>query len=223
MPQGTLFDVGRTTVTAPPEGKQPWEMTRREAEAQPTIATGRRARTAERRAMGVRHRAAVAQALREGKPVPEAVLRDYPDLAAQARKSQAAPPRAKSEPADDPAAEPKRPRRSHDALVADLVAHLQERGNPYVLIDEAKRAIFSDTSVAAFDILIYSNTTPNLLALARTGGHFTQADRDRMAEWEQVFGEDFQAAFVWPEADGRWVMMGLRGWRKSRRPLDEAL
>ena len=61
-----------------PKAKEPWEMTRQEfaasTEAKNFPIT---------KEVDIPHRAAIEHALSEGKPVPEEVLKDYPDLAAK--------------------------------------------------------------------------------------------------------------------------------------------
>jgi len=92
--------------------------------------------------------------------------------------------------------------------------YLRSRGWPYVAVDETKKAIFADAAIKSFDFLVYSSSGPNLLvdvkgrkfpdsgAGKRPGGSraweywITRQDVEGLAEWEKVFGEDFQAALV---------------------------
>ena len=48
----------------------------------------------------------------------------------------------------------------YEAAFEDL---LRQRGIPYVAVDEAKRALFSDARLKSFDYVVYSKTRPNLL------------------------------------------------------------
>ncbi len=91
--------------------------------------------------------------------------------------------------------------------------YLRSRGQPYVAVDEAKKAIFAGATVKSFDFLVYSESGPNLLVDVK-GRKFpdavrgkrqpsrawenwvTRQDLDGLAEWEKVFGDDFQAALV---------------------------
>ncbi len=80
-------------------------------------------------------------------------------------------------------------------LVSSLEKHLREKGWPYVAVDEAKKAIFNGSNIDAFDYLLYSSSGKNLLVLIVTR-HPTPAQVDQMRQWEQVFGNDFLAAFT---------------------------
>ncbi len=88
---------------------------------------------------------------------------------------------------------------------AAFEAYLRDRGVPYVAVDEAKKAIFSDARLKSFDFVVYSKNGPNLLIdvkgrqlrnrSARKGFETwaTQQDVLDLLQWEQVFGEGFQA------------------------------
>jgi len=92
--------------------------------------------------------------------------------------------------------------------------YLRARGWPYVAVDEAKKAIFGAAAVKSFDFLVYSQSGPNLLADVK-GRKFpdavpgrkrgasrawenwiTKQDADGLAEWEKVFGGNFEAVLV---------------------------
>ncbi|MEM8876159.1 MAG: HYExAFE family protein [Planctomycetota bacterium] len=88
---------------------------------------------------------------------------------------------------------------------AAFEAFLRERATPYVAVDEAKRALFGKAKLKGFDFLVYSRNGPNLLVDVKgrraTGGKSmqtwaTQRDVDDLLQWEQVFGEDFQAVLA---------------------------
>src|SRR5436305_7682030 len=58
-----------------------------------------------------------------------------------------------------------------DAAMADRKVHyeaafeayLRHRGIPYVAVDEAKKALFSNAKLKSFDFVVYSKNGPNLL------------------------------------------------------------
>ena len=90
---------------------------------------------------------------------------------------------------------------------AAFEAFLRHRGVPYVAVDEAKKALFSNAKLKSFDFVVYSRTGPNLLidikgrqVRARNGsGRRTfetwtdEQDVVDLLQWEQVFGEGFKA------------------------------
>jgi hypothetical protein len=100
-------------------------------------------------------------------------------------------------------------------------AFLRDKGVPYVAVDEAKKALFSNAKLKSFDFVVYSKTGPNLLvdvkgrqargkganatptASASPASTFqtwcTEQDVRDLQEWEQVFGDGFRAvlAFVY--------------------------
>ena len=97
---------------------------------------------------------------------------------------------------------------------AAFEAYLRERTIPYVAVDEAKKALFSNARLKSFDFVVYSKSGPNLLidvkgrqmrsTKASSGNRRFESwttDRDvaDLAQWEQVFGEGFKAvlAFVY--------------------------
>jgi len=92
--------------------------------------------------------------------------------------------------------------------------YLRAKGWPYVAVDEAKKAIFADVAIKSFDFLVYSASGANLLTDVK-GRKFpdavpgrrrgasrawenwvTRDDVEGLAEWEKVFGRDFEAALV---------------------------
>ena len=82
---------------------------------------------------------------------------------------------------------------------------LRERGIPYVAVDEAKRALFANAKLKSFDFVVYPQNKPRLLVdvkgrslrnRAKRSGFetwTTEADVTDLLQWEQVFGEGFQA------------------------------
>jgi hypothetical protein len=103
---------------------------------------------------------------------------------------------------------------------AAFEAFLRHRGVPYVAVDEAKKALFSNAKLKSFDFVVYSKNGPNLLidvkgrqhrdkrrGSSTSAGTFqtwtTERDVDDLLQWEQVFGEGFRAilAFIyWVDA-----------------------
>ena len=88
---------------------------------------------------------------------------------------------------------------------AAFEAYLRHRGIPYVAVDEAKKALFSNAKLKSFDFVVYSKTGPNLLIDVKgrqmTNGAArksfqtwtTERDVEDLMQWEQVFGEGFKA------------------------------
>lgn len=88
---------------------------------------------------------------------------------------------------------------------------LRDRGIPYVAVDEAKKALFANAKLKSFDFVVYSKNGPNLLVdikgrtmkEGKKSRNFetwtTQRDIEDLMQWQQVFGEGFQAiiAFVY--------------------------
>src|SRR3954468_7319881 len=91
---------------------------------------------------------------------------------------------------------------------AAFEALLRERGIPYVAVDEAKKALFSNAKLKCFDFVVYSNQGPNLLVDVKGRQHrdsvsrgsfqtwATEQDVTDLIQWEQVFGEGFKAVFA---------------------------
>jgi hypothetical protein len=97
---------------------------------------------------------------------------------------------------------------------AAFESYLQAKGWPYVVVDEAKKAIFADVSIKSFDFLVYSQTRENLLVDVKgrkfaagpgaAGGGAARAwenwvtrdDIESLLEWQRIFGKDFIAVLV---------------------------
>jgi len=91
---------------------------------------------------------------------------------------------------------------------AAFEAFLRDRGVPYVAVDEAKKALFSNAALKSFDFVVYSKSGPNLLVdikgrqrrnQAASGGFqtwCTEQDVTDLLQWQQVFGKDFEAVLV---------------------------
>jgi hypothetical protein len=94
---------------------------------------------------------------------------------------------------------------------AAFEGYLREKKIPYVAVDEAKKALFAGTKLKSFDFVVYSQNGPNLLVdvkgrQAKTNSTrrgfeswTTERDIDDLIQWQQVFGEGFQAvlAFIY--------------------------
>lgn len=91
---------------------------------------------------------------------------------------------------------------------AAFEAYLRDRAIPYVAVDEAKKALFSNAKLKSFDFVVYSKTGRNLLVDVKgrqlrgkkTGGSFqtwtTEQDVMDLLQWQQVFGEGFTAVLM---------------------------
>ncbi len=85
---------------------------------------------------------------------------------------------------------------------------LRTRGLPYVAVDEAKRALFATIEMKSFDLIAYLPGRRNLLIdvkgrKARGGTRnwsfdpwITLDDLDALSAWQEVFGDGFEASFV---------------------------
>jgi hypothetical protein len=94
---------------------------------------------------------------------------------------------------------------------AAFEAFLREKGIPYVAVDEAKKALFANAKLKSFDFVVYSKNGPNLLIDVKGRQRrenssrrsfeswTTERDVSDLLQWEQVFGEGFQAvlAFIY--------------------------
>jgi hypothetical protein len=85
--------------------------------------------------------------------------------------------------------------------------YLRHRGIPYVAVDEARKALFADAALKSFDFVVYNAQGPNLLVDIKgrrhkgaRGGSFqtwaTAADVEDLLQWQQVFGQGFQAVLM---------------------------
>jgi hypothetical protein len=92
---------------------------------------------------------------------------------------------------------------------AAFEAYLREARVPYVVVDEARRALWNDVSLKSLDFVVYSPTLGNLLvdvkgrrcpARGEPGRPWenwaTADDLDSMTRWEQVFGGSFRGLLV---------------------------
>lgn len=95
---------------------------------------------------------------------------------------------------------------------AAFESYLRAKGWPYVLVDEAKKAVFAEAAIKSFDFLVYSNSGPNLLVDIKgrkfpdgsRGGHASRAwenwvtreDVESLQEWQNIFGQGFVGVLV---------------------------
>jgi hypothetical protein len=91
---------------------------------------------------------------------------------------------------------------------AAFEAFLRSRRIPYVAVDESKRSVLADASIKSLDFLVSSSTGITWLVDVK-GRNFpgglqkqywknwsTQDDLVSMAHWQRLFGERFEALFV---------------------------
>src|SRR5688572_21200651 len=92
---------------------------------------------------------------------------------------------------------------------AAFEAYLRGRGIPYVAVDEAKKAMFSNAKLKSFDFVVYSQAGPNLLVDIKgrqlrgkngSAGSYqtwaTEQDVADLLQWQEVFGEGFSAVLM---------------------------
>lgn len=89
--------------------------------------------------------------------------------------------------------------------------YLRSGGVPYVAVDESRRAIFAGERIKSFDFLVYlPGEKPWIVdvkgrkfpyEIQNGSRHYWEnwvmrEDLDSLVEWQQVFGEDYEARFV---------------------------
>ena len=88
--------------------------------------------------------------------------------------------------------------------------YLRSVGRPFVVVDDAKKAVFSGARIKSFDFLMYSSGQTHWLVdvkgrkltVARPGqkGHLenwtTREDVTGLVQWARVFGQGFAGLFV---------------------------
>ncbi len=83
--------------------------------------------------------------------------------------------------------------------------YLRHHGLPYIAVDEAKRSLFGTAKLKSFDFVVYRPSGSNLLVdvKVRTAGPgkalanwVTRRDIDDLRQWKDIFGDGFQAIFV---------------------------
>ncbi len=78
-------------------------------------------------------------------------------------------------------------------------AMLRASGLPYVAVDEAKRVVFRDAKLRAFDFIVYAESGANLLVYV---GQHRKAIVEAMRDWQATFGDGFRSLFAAPCGDG---------------------
>jgi len=96
----------------------------------------------------------------------------------------------------------------YEAAFADYLKH---RGVSYVPVDETRRSMFAGAKIKSFDFLVYPKQGAPWIVdvkgrkfpyVSNTGSKrywenwVSQADLKGLAEWQAVFGEDFEPRFV---------------------------
>ena len=87
---------------------------------------------------------------------------------------------------------------------------LDASGVPYVKVDEAKRALFAlgrGGKLKTFDFIVYRESGPNLLVMARRN---SPAVRKNLQQWSEAFGEGFLPALAYSH-NGAVVFRDLGG------------
>ena len=100
--------------------------------------------------------------------------------------------------------------RRHIHYEAAYEDYLRSQGRPYVAVDETRKAIFAGSRVKSFDFVVYPGSGSNWLVDVKgrkfpydTPGNrrlwenwVSSEDLEALSEWEQVFGDGFEAMFV---------------------------
>ena len=91
---------------------------------------------------------------------------------------------------------------------AAFESYLRDKGIPYVAVDEANKAMFSNAKLKSFDFVVYSQKGANLLVDIKgrqqkgksAGTSFqtwaTEQDVADLLQWQQVFGDGFTAVLM---------------------------
>ena len=87
-------------------------------------------------------------------------------------------------------------------------AWLRKRGDPFIAVDEVRKAVFADADIPAFHFLVYRNEGPNFLVHM---GDRSVENIAALAEWERIFGVDFKATFARMNTRGDVRYIGLDG------------
>lgn len=107
-------------------------------------------------------------------------------------------------------------RRSHYEMAFE--SWLDQRGTPYVMLEDVRHFVKGRLGAKAFDYIVYPpgakpclvdvkgrkiNATPSDPD-ARSKNWVTRADLDGLAAWQEVFGDEYEANFVF----GFWLSGG---------------
>ncbi len=102
--------------------------------------------------------------------------------------------------------------RTSDHYEAAFEDYLRSRGIPFASVDETRRAVFAGTKIKSFDYVVYPAAGRAWLVDVK-GRHFpyvdeqgggkryweswiTREDLSGLADWEAVFGEEYEARIV---------------------------
>lgn len=102
--------------------------------------------------------------------------------------------------------------RGSDHYEAAFESYLKSRSIPFVSVDETRRAVFAGAKIKSFDYLVYPPNRRSWLVDVK-GRHFpyvdeqgggkryweswiTREDLGGLADWETVFGEEYEARLV---------------------------
>jgi len=91
-------------------------------------------------------------------------------------------------------------RLTHSDYCSIYEQHLRNRNVPYIVIDEAKRSLFGNARLEAFDYLVHHEDMPNGLVIVV--GDLLQRRSvstkrvEGLKQWEDIFGEGFSGAFA---------------------------
>ena len=101
--------------------------------------------------------------------------------------------------------------RRHSHYEAAFADYMRSRGVPYVPVNETRKVIFSGSKVKSFDFLVYPGGPRHWIVdvkgrkfpyISSQGGKrywenwVSRADLEGLADWQEVFGEDFEAQFI---------------------------
>jgi hypothetical protein len=94
-----------------------------------------------------------------------------------------------------------KPLRTRSAPMAEaLEFYLRGLGVPYIVVNEAKRALFAGAKLKSFHFVIYRPSECNLLVWAAKS--FTKADREDCLQWQSIFGAGFKLVRAFAKGDG---------------------
>lgn len=86
----------------------------------------------------------------------------------------------------------------HGRYVAHIEQLLRDAGRPFVAVDDAKAAVFSDAKIDSLDFLVYMPQGDHWLAIVLPPSRPCPSRRQRAAlgDWQRVFGSGFVGVFI---------------------------
>jgi hypothetical protein len=84
-------------------------------------------------------------------------------------------------------------------LAKEIEGMLRGAGVPYIVVEEAKKALFGGQKLASFDFVIYCRDMPNWLMCCGERRKEKVAD---MRQWRDIFGDGFKVIFAVRRAAG---------------------